>query len=196
MGKDNKQIVLKFKGIVNSPPKLYNTEFGKHFSFAVKLEQSIDDVFSALTTKLADGVPEDEEWIRKEITTSKLVIIIKLPLKGLEFKAKITGTKIDPFNLAGPNTNVGDKVTVTVKLGCWFMRNETCKYGVSASASDIHFGETVIPKRKKADENDEILVDSDKILVDSDNESIVDAPKKKKSHNKADRDVLKSMNDV
>ena len=155
---DKKQIELKFKGIINSSPKRYETAFQgtsqNHFSFAIKLEQSVVDVLDSLIKKLNDGAPEDEEWYSKPIVTNKNVVIIKLPVKGdMTFKPTIKGTEINPFNLDGPNTAVGDKVSLTVKLGCWFMRNTENKYGVSLTANEITFGEVVV-KRKKPEDDD------------------------------------------
>lgn len=184
---NKEQIELKFKGTVTSPIKKYDTAFGSHMSFAVRVETFVVDMFDNLVKRLHDGAPVDEEWIKKDLYVNENIIIIKTPMKKMLFAAKISGIDIDPFNLDGTNFEKGDKVQITGKLGCWFMRNQENKYGLSLTAKAINWGEATPVKRKKSDENDEITVDSDIEIVDQ-------PEKKKRSHNKADRDVLKAMN--
>ncbi len=130
---EGNQILLKFSGHINSPPKFYDTQFGKHYSFAVKVDAPVVAAFNALNVKLHDGSPEDEPWMSKPVATEKNVIIIKLPTKDCEFKPHITGTVMSPDTvlrgIEGANTSVGTKVSLSVKLGCWFMKNRDNKYG-------------------------------------------------------------------
>ncbi len=145
---DGSQIVLKFSGTLNSAPKLYETNFGKHFSMAVKVDANTVNTFGALTVKLWEGCPEDEDWTSKPIANEKSVIIVKLATKDMDFVSDITGSLVSPLNLDA-GLEVGSKVCVSAGLGSWYMRNKVNKYGVSLSAKSIHFGEPVAVSRKR-----------------------------------------------
>lgn len=185
---EQKQVQLKLKGTVNSPPKLYDSQFGKHFSFAVRVDKATIEMFDSLLKKLHEGSPEDEAWYSKHPATPKDIIIIKLPVnKKMEFSAKISGATVGPFNLDA-GIEVGDNVALVVSLGIWYMRNKENKYGVSLTADTIDFG-AVKQKRKKSEEDD-IIIQSD-----SENGSVDLSVKKKKllGHNKGDREVVEAM---